>query len=49
MDQLRECYRSLTEDSHKMKMMYESQCEELNKVTYGIFVKFCSYQVIFDS
>ncbi|KAF6022150.1 hypothetical protein EB796_019542 [Bugula neritina] len=31
MDQLRECYRSLTEDSHKMKMMYESQCEELNK------------------
>ena len=33
MDQLREVYRNLTDDNHKIKMMYEVKCEELSKVT----------------
>ena len=33
MDQLREVYRNSTEENHKIKMMYETKCEDLSKVS----------------
>lgn len=41
MDQLREVYRNLTDDNHKIKTMYEAKCEELSKVRVVFYMYVC--------